>query len=175
MAENTVFYTLLFGSVIGLILLFSVSLILAIKGAKYKLVILLNSCIIVHLICYLIYSYNYEIRSGYYKVWYFLNFLGFGIVHWSLAFTYFTSAIELPYVFNLNEVPKEIKLRNTIIFWSLLVLSSICSVFPFFKIGSFIDILFFTIYFTIMGIASVLMVVALTKIRNFLTSQGLGA
>jgi len=47
---------------------------------------------------------------------------------WIFAYEYYTSAIGIPYIFEQKETPKLLIDRNTVLFWSVLVVNLISPV-----------------------------------------------
>ena len=97
-AEHTTFFwgMLLFSTCSGF-LLFIISLIHVVRGTKYNYVVMINTAIIVDIACYIIFVImtKHEQKEN---IWYFLSVATFVTYHWALSHTYFTCALELPYV-----------------------------------------------------------------------------
>ena len=135
----TVFATILFVSLALINVLFVAALIHALNGTKYKFVVIMAVATIVNVICYAvyawlrIYAYSNEEFQGLCSFFYFLALAIFQEQHWILAFTYYTCANELPYVFRQEAIPDNSKLAKRFILWSVIAVSALSSLWPFFQ------------------------------------------
>ena len=124
----TVFATILFVSLALINVLFVAALIHALNGTKYKFVVIMAVATIANVICYAVYAwlriYKYSENKGLCSTFYFLALAIFQEQHWILAFTYYTCANELPYIFRQEKIPDNSKLARRVIFWSVIALSA---------------------------------------------------
>ena len=113
-AHNTIFLGYLFLVIVVLLTLFTVSFVHVIRGVKFRFVLFLNVLVVMNIIFYLIYAYQHEVTKRHWRTWYFLSTFSFGQYHWLLAFRYFTSAREMPYIINHLVMPDTKRRQNVI-------------------------------------------------------------
>lgn len=169
----TFFLIVLFGTCFSVLLLFSISLIHVLRGIRFKLVIGLNIAIIQSVICYLIYAFYYFQTGRNFKIFYFLTLISFQLYHWVLANRYFTSAREMQFVLDGEDVPDTVERQNKIINYtgiSSCVISSFYVLLFDYKVIS--EVLFIGVMVD-MVVASVLMIIALLTIRRNFEDKGL--
>ena len=179
-AHRNVFASILYTALATIVVLFLIALVHALKGTKYRFVILMAGATVVDVMSYAIYSYfqiYWPENEGKQlcHLWEFLAFAIFQVQHWILAFTYYQCAKELPFVFRHEDFPGGWKLRSRVIYWSVNVFCVLSSFWPFFEQGPlYAYVTLYMVNVLCMLISSAFMIVALVKMWGFLTKQGLG-
>jgi hypothetical protein len=131
LSHQGLFMSILFTVLAVIFTLFIGSLIHVLKGVRYPFVVLLNLAVLQSVLCYGIYAFQYEVSKSHFSVWYFLSLLSFGMYHWILAFRYYTSAREMPYVLDQKPIPERNKWEDNGVKWTGLVLLGLASFFVF--------------------------------------------
>ena len=131
LSKNFIVYLGLMEAIgIIIILLFVCCLIHVLRGTRHSFIIWMNIAIISECIIYILWFYTQ------YKKWNFISsFLWYAsftwllTIHWVIAHRYYICAVEYPYILNRKEVPLHIKRRNSIMFWTILLLLFISSTY----------------------------------------------
>lgn len=173
LAENRwVFLTILFGTCLLTITLFTVSLVHVWKGQR-MFVIILNLAILQSAICYTVFAYQVAVAYSGWKFMYFCAMESFGLYHWILAMRYFKSASEMPYVLDGKPIPETLSMTIKVIDWLAITLDVITPFYVFMGAGWLKQTMFLTWCVTMFA-AAVLMTIALVKIRKNFLAKGLG-
>jgi len=157
-----------------LLTLFTISFIYVIRGVKFLFVLFLNVLVVMNIIFYIIYAYQHEVTKHHWKTWYWLSTSSFGLYHWLLAFRYYTSACEMPYIINHLVMPDAKRRQNMIVNYSGLTVVTIGSFYTYAAALTALHNILYVIFYIMMVVTAVIMIVALVKIRRCFIDKGLG-
>jgi hypothetical protein len=133
------------------------------RGNQCKLAIGVSVATLLTMVTYCLYLYVFLAFSQINKFLYFITMANFLNYHWVVAYVYFESACTIPFHKSSKE-SFQYKYYYRAFFWIIFVLNIIASAFIFFK--NSISVVLFTLLCLLLLNASVIMCVALVKIKK---------
>ena len=143
----------------------------ALKGTKHPFPMAMSVAVILNCLLYVPYCLKFfEDAQSIAKLWFYLSYATLAIIHWVLAHRYHSATSEIPFIMYGRPIPRGLVIRNQVFFWIVTLLIAASSAYIFCADYTW-KVVFFTISVTLIVLISVVMYIALFRMKKTIESM----